>query len=77
MSNRKVLFVDVAEFQKTCHGQATTTEPGCAFFMVMLPCTCVISMLFASNIIVLSRRTCQSDKGTTNTTRIHLTTFIN
>jgi hypothetical protein len=73
MSNGRVLFVDVKEFTKTCHGQATTTERGCTFCMITLPCNRMISTSFATNIIAPSRRTCQSDKVTTHTTKIHLT----
>ena len=43
MSNGRVLFVDVKEFTKTCHGQATTTKRGCTFCMITLPCNCMIS----------------------------------
>ncbi|KAH3768262.1 hypothetical protein DPMN_169474 [Dreissena polymorpha] len=73
MANGSVLFVDIKDFNKTCHGKLTTIERGCKFCIVTLPCNCIISTSFATNIVAPSRRTCQNEKVSTDTNRIHLT----
>ncbi|KAH3839802.1 hypothetical protein DPMN_113239 [Dreissena polymorpha] len=73
MANGRVLFVDVKDFNKTCNGKPTTIESGCTFCMVTLPCNCMISTPFATNIVAPSRRTCQNEKDSTDITKIHLT----
>ncbi|KAH3738574.1 hypothetical protein DPMN_045212 [Dreissena polymorpha] len=73
LANGRVLFVDVKDFTKTCHGKPTTLESGCTFCMVRLPCNCMISTPFAANIVAPSRRTCQNNKDGNDISKIHLT----
>ncbi|KAH3738563.1 hypothetical protein DPMN_045201 [Dreissena polymorpha] len=73
LANGSFFFVDVKDFNKTYHGKPTTLESGYTFCMVTLPDNCMISTLFATNIVAPSRRTCQNDKDGTNISKIHLT----